>query len=104
MEHYQVMGRWCHGRRTVTQAADCPGPHHDPAPGGGDPTPRICDLEDADTAILVLRRVLQERASLHASALAMTACTGRWAPHCAELLGELCERAWGPHVEVRRAS
>lgn len=84
------------GRRGF-HTPDEPGPHQDPGlEGRYDPTPRIADLADHDTALLVLRRLVAvPTAPLMASALALSALRS-WGPQQAAQLGELCRRVWGP--------
>lgn len=94
-ECYWRGGHPLRGRRGF-HTPDQPGPHQDPGlEDRYDPTPRIADLIDADTAVLVLARLLRtRRAPMVAHALAMAALSG-WSRERAEQLGELCRRVWG---------
>lgn len=83
------------GRRGF-HTPDQPGLHQDPGLDSiYEPTPRIVDLTDSDTAVLVLARLLRTgRAPMVAHALAMAALSA-WSRDRAIQLGELCRRVWG---------
>ena len=96
-------GAWCwrvnglgqmHRERAPASAPDCPGPHLELYRDVQ--RPWVVDLLDADTALLVLRRMLQLRqAPVRAAALGLVALSGRWSASQALQLGELCRRCWG---------
>lgn len=94
-ECYWRGGHPIRGRRGF-HTPDQPGPHQDQGPDGiYEPTPRIVDLTDPDTAVLVLARLLRtRRAPMVAHALAMAALSD-WSRARAVQLGELCRRVWG---------
>lgn len=81
--------------RAPAGAPDLPGPHTESFRGQAHP--RLPDLTDCDTALLVLRRLLSlPSAPVRAAALGSVALSGRWSTTQALQLGELCRRTWGP--------
>lgn len=75
-----------------------PGPHYDACPDGlRDPTPRVVDLRDPDTALMVLSRAARVPGyRCYAAALAQVLLSGRWTQDHLVQLGNLCRAAWGP--------
>lgn len=74
------------------------GPHHDAGlEGRWGPTPRLVDLRDPDTALLVLSRAARVPGyRCYAAALAQVLLSGRWTQAHLAQLGQLCRAAWGP--------
>ena len=88
-----LTGAW--SRRRLLAGPDAPGPHL--TPGLSSPRWQVADLQDRDTALLVLRRLASHRsAPVRAFSLVQVALTGRWDLHQASELGALCARTWGP--------
>lgn len=83
-----------HRERAPVSAPDAPGPHWDTY--RDQLHPWVVDLLDADTALLVVRRMLAAAcAPVRAAALGAVALSGRWTATHATQLGELCVRVWG---------
>ena len=92
-----MTGAW--SRRRLLAGPDAPGPHL--MPGLSSPRWQVADLQDRDTALLVLRRLASHRsAPVRAFALSQQALTGRWDLHQAVDLGTLCARVWGSDSTV----